>query len=210
MSRPDQSAYLAHFTKNGKEYNPEQDRTNLSIDQMSAFERLINILKEKKIHTTNMPWTNKKAVCFTECPWGSLLRHAENYSPYGIGFKKRFIYNRNGNPVIYANPNMFNEEEWGPHVLPFVTPFVPYYASEKIKNQEPFNGKFLDYSHEREWRVIRDLSFQYNNIQFVILGKVEDLEQIPEEIIKDIGIEKFLYMDVYRKIEELWPVHLME
>lgn len=59
------------------------------ISEMSAFERLIGILENKKIGAFELPWTGKKAVCFTECPWGSLLRHAKAYSPYGIGFTKK-------------------------------------------------------------------------------------------------------------------------
>ena len=94
------------------------------IDEMSAFERLISILKCKKIQAHKLPWTNRSAVCFTECPWGSLLRHAKSYSPYGIGFTKKLVYSRNGNPVIYANPRMFQSEKWDESVFPFVTPFV--------------------------------------------------------------------------------------
>lgn len=47
MSRPDQSFYLAHFTKNGKNYDgtagPHEETS-----EMSAFERLIGILENKK------------------------------------------------------------------------------------------------------------------------------------------------------------------
>ena len=100
MTRPDQSFYLAHFTKNGKKFAPSMD-PHTDIDEMSAFERLISILKCKKIQAHKLPWTNRSAVCFTECPWGSLLRHAKSYSPYGIGFTKKLVYSRNGNPVIY-------------------------------------------------------------------------------------------------------------
>ena len=210
MPRPDQSFYLAHFTKNGKQYHPDQSRENLTNDQMSAFERLTHILQEKRINATRMNWTNQKAVCFTECPWGSLLRHAENYSCYGIGFTKQFVFSRGGNPVIYANPNMFSSQKWDPEVYPFVTPFVPSYAPDSVKNKTPFLGKPVDYTHEREWRVARTISFQYRNIRFVVLEKVSDLQKIPEDIIKEIGVEKFLFMDTYKKIEELWPTHLMD
>ena len=63
------------------------------------------------------------------------------------------IYSRGGNPVIYANPNMFNEQKWDERIYPFVTPFVPTYAPDSVKNQKPFNGKVVDFSHEREWSV---------------------------------------------------------
>lgn len=210
MARPDQSGFVAHFTKDGANFDPSQERIDLTPDKMSAFEKLRNILVEKRIIATKMPWTDKKAVCFTECPWGSLLHHARQYSGYGIGFKKSFLNNRNGNPVIYANPSMFNAENWDPKVFPFVTPFVPKYASKAIKKQPPFNGRYLDYSHEREWRVVKDLRFKYDSIQFVVLEKVSDLALIPETIKEEIGVEKFLFMDTYRKIEELWPTHIID
>ena len=127
MARPDQSFYLAHFTKNGKNYDGSEGPHN-DLSDMSALERLISILEAKKIQAFDLPWTKRKAVCFTECPWGSLLRHAKAYSPYGLGFTKRLVYSRKGNPVIYANPNMFRSEKWDERVYPFVTPFLPTYA----------------------------------------------------------------------------------
>lgn len=110
MSRPDQSFFLAHFTKNGKNYDGSKGPHD-DVNEMSALERLISILKDRKITAFELPWTNRKAVCFTECPWGSLLRHAKSYSPYGIGFTKRLVYSRKGNPVIYANPDLFQAEK---------------------------------------------------------------------------------------------------
>lgn len=209
MPRPDQSFYLAHFTKDGREFRGNEV-DNPTMDQMSARQRLINILTQKEILAANLNWVNKKAVCFTECPWGSLLRHAEKYSSYGIGFTKKLIYSRNGNPVLYVNPTLFRGQHWDQTVYPFLNPFVPSYASDAVKNQPPFNGRPVDYTHEREWRVTRDFKFQYKYICFVILNSVKDLEVVPDNIVNEIGYEKFVFMDTYRKIEELWPTHLME
>lgn len=211
--RPDQSNYLAHFTKNGKEFNLDEDVSHLDsvpVNKMSARDKLVAILKERKIRSSKVPWTNQSVVCFTECPWSSLLRHAQAYSPYGIGFTKKLVYSRKGNPVFYVNPYIYQKEDWDADVYPFVTPFVPLYASDNIKKQQPFNGKSIDYSHEREWRVVKDFPFQYQNIRFVILDNIQDLEYIPEDIKNAIGLDKFVFMDTYRKIEELWPTHIME
>lgn len=209
MPRPDQSFYLAHFTKNGPEFTGNEIY-HPTIAQMSARQRLINILSNKEILAANLNWVNRKAVCFTECPWGSLLRHAERYSSYGIGFTKKLIYSRNGNPVLYVNPTLFHEQDWDNAVYPFLNPFVPKYAAENVKNQPPFNGRAVDYTHEREWRVTKDFKFQYAYVSFVILNSVKDLEAVPVSIVEQIGYEKFIFMDTYRKIEELWPTHLME
>ena len=138
------------------------------------------------------------------------MRHAEQYSPYGIGFTKKLVYSKKGNPVIYANPDLFHGQNWSEDVFPFVTPFVPKYAPREVKDQHPFGGHVVDYSHEREWRVIDDFSFTDSDVCFVILKSVVDLDAIPDNIVNSIGIEKFIYMDTYRKIEELWPTHVMD
>ena len=73
-----------------------------------------------------------------------------------------------------------------------------------------FHGRIVDYTHEREWRLTRDFKFQYTYTTFVILKSVSDLKVIPDEIRNAIGLDKFIFMDTYRKIEELWPTHLMK
>ena len=208
MSRPDQSFFLAHFTKNGDKYTGEE-KENSSFDEMSARQRLISILQNLTIKASTVPWVKKKVVCFTECPWGSLLRHAEKYSPYGIGFTKKLIYSRKGNPVLYLNPELFNLQQKDNPIYPFINPFLPLYASENQKKMA-FHGRIFDYTHEREWRLIRYFKFQYTYTTFVVLKSVSDLKVIPDEIRNAIGLDKFIFMDTYRKIEELCPTHLMK
>lgn len=55
----------------------------------------------------------------------------------------------------------------------------------------------------------RDLSFEYNKIQFVIIKTTAVLEFIPNDIKNEIGIKKFIIMDNYKLIELLWPVYKM-
>ena len=43
MPRPDQSFFLAHFTKDGKEFDSNNPKDNPTINEMSAFDRLIAI-----------------------------------------------------------------------------------------------------------------------------------------------------------------------
>lgn len=112
--------------------------------------------------------------------------------------------------MIYANPRMFQSEKWDESVFPFVTPFVPSYAANSVKDQKPFNGKPVDYTHEREWRVAKDFPFQYSYISFVVLKSYIEMNQIPTDIVEEIGIERFIFVDTYRQIEELWPTHLMD
>ena len=169
-----------------------------------------------------MPWTNAPAAAFTECPWGSLLRHADNYSPYGVGFTKAHVYAAGGGPAFYIRPHVFSSQvgmardhepsdEGAPQAFhrslyPFLTPFAPSYMP-KAHREKFWSGKpDVDYSHEREWRTTQDFTFEYHQIQFVVLERYENLAQMDKSLKDAIGREKFLLMDVYRQIQDLWPL----
>jgi len=207
--KPDSTNYLAHFTSEGKPKSEDANNPGLAYGTMSAKEKLISILKSKKITASTMPWTSAYAVCFTECPWMSMIAHTQLYSPYGVGFKKDFVYSRNGGPVYYIRPDHFKEQmeskKFEKHIWPFLTPFVPKNAPKKMKDY--FGGKIIDYTHEREWRVPHDFPFEYNNIEFVVLKDYSDMASFPQELKDAIGREKFILMENFIKIEELWPTH---
>ena len=76
MSQADFSDYVIHFTKDN---NPHSGEVH-GITGTDARARLIRILDMCRIVSTNMPWTNRPAVCFTECTWPSLLRRATTSS----------------------------------------------------------------------------------------------------------------------------------
>ncbi len=67
--------------------------------------------------------------------------------------------------------------------------------------------KKCDYTHEREWRVAHDLDFNYADISFIVLPDYQAMARFPQPFKNEIGRDKFLLMDNYKKIEELWPVH---
>lgn len=205
-SRPDFSNFLAHFTSNRQPVGKKDinNPVKLKVKQI-AINRLISMLRDKKIVASTMPWTGSHAVCLTECPWSSLIDHTQQYSPYGIGFSKQFIFSRNGSPVFYVRADQFNKQSWHDHIKAFVTPFWPNYRPKSLNSKVKFTT--CDYTHEREWRVPHDLSFEYNQIEFIILDKYEDMAKFPSDLKDHIGREKFLLMDNYKMIEKLWPVH---
>ena len=207
MNRPDFSTYLAHFTKDGGPCSPDDPMAMVLVDK-SAIRKLESILRDKVIRATTMPWTGAHAVCLTECPWSSLIAHTQQYSPYGIGFSKKVIYSKHGGPAYYVRPDHFKKQlaagKFDKHVWPFVTPFSPVYRPTHMK------GKYfptVDFSHEREWRVPHDFPFTYEDIEFVILNDYHDMAAFPRDLKDAIGREKFILIDNYKKIEELWPVH---
>lgn len=207
MNRPDFSSYLAHFTTNRAPVSKSKDNSSAHVKGSSAYDRLVSILTSKKIFASKLPWNNRNAVCLTECPWGSLLDHASTYSPYGVGFNKAFIFGAGGGPAYYVRADHYKEQQWDEKVHTFVTPFWPNYRPAKLKNNGVLNDKDIDYTHEREWRVPHELTFEYDHIEFIILDTYDDMAKFPKALKDAIGREKFLLMENYRQIEKLWPVH---
>jgi len=201
MNRPDFSQFVAHFTKASRPH--------------TALDIVIKILKEKRIVASTMPWTNKKAACFTECPFYSMLAHKKQYSAYGIGFKKEKVFAARGGPAIYLRHSLHSAQNenfslisdgtdtirgFHKDVYAFVTPFHPSYAP-------PSSTRVCDYSHEREWRTPNDFVFSIRNIVFIAVQSYADVEKIKSEV--KISEDKILIFDVIEKIEELWPTHII-
>ena len=207
MTRPDISDYLAHFTTDRPPCSEDEDNPAKDFADQSAYDRLIAILQSKKIVASKMPWTGREACCFTECPWSSLLAHAERYSSYGIGFAKPRIFAAGGGPVYYVRADHWEKQQWD-DLKTFVTPFWPHYRSHKFKDSKYLKGNTCDYTHEREWRIPHEFLFEYSQVEFVIVATYEDMAKFPQELKDGIGREKFLIMDQYRTIENLWPVHI--
>lgn len=205
-NRADFSKYLAHFTTGRKSVASDNGNPTVAITNgKTAYQRLISILEQKKIVASNLPWTGRQAVCFTECPWSSLIDHSKAYSPYGIGFSKPFIFGTGGGPAYYVRKDHWDKQEWEEHIQTFVTPFWPSYRTKKQKDNIKFGT--VDYSHEREWRVPHDLIFDYKHIEFIVVKKYEVMAKFPQELKDAIGREKFIIMEIYTNIEKLWPVH---
>jgi hypothetical protein len=209
--RPDFSDYLAHFTT-GRPPVGANDASNPAnqFAGSTAFDKLISILQNGRIVASNMPWVGRRAVCFTECPWSSLIDHAQRYSPYGVGFNKPLVFAAGGGPVYYVRADHWEKQDWDGDLKTFVTPFWPAYRPHTLRGTEHLGGKTIDYSHEREWRIPHDFTFRLDQVEFVIVNTYEDVAKFPKELKDSIGRDKFLIMDIYRTIERIWPVHNVE
>lgn len=205
-NRPDLSNYLAHFTSERGPVSIKKDNPTIDLTKgKSAYEKLISILESKEIFASTLPWTNRNAVCFTECPWSSLIDHSQIYSAYGIGFSKSFIFATGGGPAFYVRKDLWDKQQWAPHIKTFVTPFWPEYRTSAQRKE--INFKTVDYSHEREWRVPHNLKFEYSDIEFIVVKRYEDMAKFPSALKNAIGRDKFIILEVYTNIERLWPVH---
>lgn len=185
------------------------------ISTLDARQRLAAILRQKNIRPTKMPWFGARAVAFTECTWTSMLDHARRYSPYGIGFHKRFLWQQGGGPAIYLRCSDLYDaqadyvQQFSRNAPPFVDrvrDFLTPFAMEPFKLRSGAEiDTLIDFSHEREWRAPNGLRFEYADVQFVIVRDFDDLGALPDEAVSAIGKDRFLAMNNYRRVEELWP-----
>lgn len=169
--------------------------------QTSARDRLINILKTRTVYASPMPFlpTDQRAVCFTECNWKGLTRLADSYSPYGIVFSKRLIFDAGGGPALYLRGDLLQAVggKIPEELHPFIAPFDP---DGKIKA-----GLRLDWLHEREWRLPGDLKFEYADIKHVLVESNKDSTEIVHEIgAQNLPDSRVIPIEVYRNIEKAW------
>ncbi len=93
----DMSDYLVHFTKQ----TPDQ----------TAYNAMMSILYNRRLEARSPfgfvrekapdPET-QKAVCFSETPLHLLGRLADHRSEFGIVFRKDYVLQNGGNPILYA------------------------------------------------------------------------------------------------------------
>jgi hypothetical protein len=201
---PDYSPLVVHFTRDRKFASPGLIRDGHPVYEFrdhSAVDRLLNILRSKVIYATPMPFLpkNAPAVCFTECIWDALTRLAARYSPYGVVLSKRFIFDNGGGPALYARGNVLQKlwDAFPESMEPFVAPFDPEAILKK--------GVPLDWLAEREWRLPKNLSFEYRDVQYVIVNTIEDARNIVHQIGADhLPEERLIPIEVYATIRKAW------
>jgi hypothetical protein len=197
MERSDLSQYLIHLTR------AKNDKS------LKALDVLFRILMDKKLigsttETGFIVGDNNPAVCFQDAPLFSVgqniwyennkrknnPREKERYNAYGLIFTKKFIYKNGGRPVIYDKTEEAKE-------------YIHKSQWWRIVNLDLSNSdNIIDWTHEREWRVPRDLNFDLNDV-VVVLPNDDIYRQFMdvclankrEDIIKNInGIVNLSYI----------------
>jgi hypothetical protein len=136
-----------------------------------AFENLINILDEQKI-IGGLGYVNGKTpvVCLQESPLSSIaenllyekylrdenMSEQHRYRAFGLRFAKPFVYSKGGRPVIYGDVKEMKA----------ILPESEYWRIVDLKLQDLNN--FVDWSHEREWRVKKELKFKYSQTEVIV------------------------------------------
>lgn len=110
--------------------------------------------------------SHTKAVCFTESTLSGLKAHWDMFNAkYGIAFDRDLLFSKGANPCLNIRESLLkksfvcNEEVYAR----FVYNFIPV-------ELHPFVNIIhdgFDATHEREWRVPNDLSFELCEVLFI-------------------------------------------
>lgn len=201
----DYSPLVVHFTKDSEMVRAKLIKEGAPLHafkKATGIERLLNILTTRRILASPMPFLpgDPTAVCFTECVWESLTEIAEaQYSPYGVVFEKKKVFEAGGGPALYLRGDLLKEGGEGipPKMLPFVVPFDP---TAVLKS-----GVIQDWLHEREWRLPSDFQFEYSDIRYVIVKTLDDARAIVHKIgSQSLPEEKLIPTDVHTAISTAW------
>ena len=165
-TRPDLTPYLIHLTK--------------TLDNNSAFNNLVSILKEGKIRGSSADGYIRSphtASCFMDVPIHSLKYvitddNKHRYEAYGILIKKQSAYDSGARPVLYIS----NEE----------IDIIGIKSSQlwRVVRFEVKNKKWISWLHEREWRAKGDFKLPKNLIA-VFVETSKEAQELQELIAKN-------------------------
>jgi hypothetical protein len=173
MNKSVHSDFLIHWTGYDidREYDPkwwEKSKSKLNQEIIGPYlERLKYILKYGL-------WMNKEKVsivfkgkeikiplvaraCFTELKLSETRMHAQKFGRLGVGFKRFFVFDRLGFPMIYFRPE---REHWllPPHLYGRIDSEIKEFWACFLKSmdEERISGQLLEYKQfdEAEWRII--------------------------------------------------------
>ena len=164
MKRSDVSSYLYHWVSGENKEN--------------AFKQLSDIVSAGKILANNsMIKGGYFCICFTETPIQINFAHKTRYSSFGFRFKKKYIFNLGGRPVIYQPDSEYDllpEELRWRHVR---------YELDKVTP--------IDFTWEREWRIqIDELKLDPYEISIVVPNK-EDAQEL-ERRFDEAEIDRYI------------------
>ena len=221
--KPAHSDFIIHWT--GKDIDSEYDKEwsgkHSSITNPNSTEkyllRLRYILKyglwmtENKNDETiktyggiiNPPIHSR--TCFTELKLSMARSHAVEFGRLGIGFKRFFIFERLGAPMIYFNkygynwlhPPLFssNEDDY----------YKCFFKPMTLKSEDTtLHYKFFD---ESEWRIIYSNSIR-NKLEKIGLGKINchfnKFEDIKENDFIDYTENSKIKPDFLIPVSDKW------
>jgi len=186
--RTDLSTFLVHLTRDTSAEGGGTPEQNLHS--------ILDVNPKPKIKALNRyglfcdSTLIDKVICFTEAPLDQVKyieKSSKTLSDFGLVFSLEFVRNRGGNPTFYINTYDQNKlKDSMTYLFNNLQNINNKGLFKSIKNLAPFINTFgktsansyADYSCEREWRIVGDLTFDFND---VIIGlcphyKINDFE----------------------------------
>lgn len=163
-------------------------------DEFPVVSVMLKILLEKKVigSSTESGFIcgKRRAVCFQDAPLYSICQNVffeqlrqENdanyklrYLAFGVAFPKYYLFNKGARPVIYEKTDvakaMLPPEEWW----------------RIVRLDLSDDSNFIDWTHEREWRLPGDLEFDLSQVTLVCINN-KQVKYIAKEYKKETGDE---------------------
>ena len=170
---PAHSDFLIHWTGldidkkyDSEWYNEPSSATASNVTRL-YLERLKGILKhglwmtddneEITINGRNYPRPKHCRTCFTELKLSSVRGHAKSYGRLGIGFKRFYVFNRMGQPMVYYHemrPNWFAPAYWNVPQNSFTEFFGCFLKPMTTRPSGETRTLVYSLYDESEWRII--------------------------------------------------------
>jgi len=208
------SDFLIHWT--GKDidsiydkqwYQSDKSKTNKSSDVAGKYlKRLHDILQfgiwmtaEKdlpfRFNCTSIKVPPTPKSCFTELKLSESRNHARQYGRLGIGFKRPFVFNRLGRPVVYYGFHRNTAKDI------FLKQCTQELTDKNLLNFfKPMNSTTVlnyDFYRESEWRIIY---FEELLKQKLIIDPIDPINT------KECAYFKALTSDEQNKLKYLIPL----
>jgi len=164
VRRADFTNSLVHLTRERKKFDIMTAQSELLA---SPFEVLKEILTAGVISGgTGFVKGSQPVVCLSEIPLATMDEFAgpeenKRYRPYGVALSKKAVFAAGGRPVIYIPDD---EGQWIP-------------ADQKWR-QVKFEPPHVDWTHEREWRILGDLDLKKVPGLYVIVWSSQEAKEI--------------------------------
>ena len=173
IRRSDFSHSLAHLTKEREEYVRDENMLESKLRVVPAFDVLKEILISGVIRSSlGFVKGARPVVCFSEIPLSSIREYAKppneddnirRYRMYGVMLSKSAVFKLGGRPVIYL-PDA--QGVWIP--------------DERKWQHVRFEHGQVDFTHEREWRMLGDLDLKQVPSLYVLVWSLLEAKMIRE------------------------------
>lgn len=113
-----------------------------------------------------------RSVCFTESTLAGLKAHRDLFNvKYGLAFDREHLYGRGAAPCINIPESILkgNLTRPGEQYPRYIYNFIPHELHPYINIM---NSSF-DATHEREWRHVGDLYFQWTELKFIFCPEAD-------------------------------------